>query len=466
MMNTSFSPIQNRRYEPFLLRVFDLLIAVYFVLELTNITRYVFFLKFGSLSRTATVGLTMILLGAYLLINYKTLLELITKKAVFFWFFMMLFLPVMSLVVLPQIRDIRNFLRLFLYAEISMYGMVLVYKRNFKLLGLIFSATIFLAFLNCIASKIHPQMFYAFVEMQFSVAHNSVMVAGENIIKDRATGLFNANVLGSLINTSFVWFLCFYKSKRVYPYILTIIIVALSILLIGSRGSALFFLVICFLYLVYLLKNGQYLSTGRRVPASVFCGILSVAAILGIFFLFAFRSVFFKVDKFSTLSSDENATMRVINFFSGKYGYMEDSRSERLKHSLITSQETIFIGRGVDPINIGHFGGGYYYDPHNEIARIILSYGWVYTIILFGGFVFISVRGSRFKILDSIPVIQIFIIYFLLQCMTESKLFTWYHFDFAFGVWIAMASILFSKNISITGILGRRNNPGFIQRRV
>ena len=275
MQNDINVRVPNRQYVALPIRIFEIIIAIYLVLEITNVTRYIFFIRTGVIDRVMSVGIIIVMLGGFILINLTTAFRVLGNKAVLFWFLMTLVLPVMSLLLIPQECGFRDYLRLILYAEISMFGMILAFRGSYKMLGIIFLGILTLAILNCLISRIFPHAFYGFAEVQFAKSYG-VFVSGENIVRDRATGLFNSNVLGCLLNTSFICFLCFYKGKTIIPYVLITIMTGFSVFLTGSRGAVLFFLLICVMYFIYLLKNGQYLASGRRSLFSAYIGYLFI----------------------------------------------------------------------------------------------------------------------------------------------------------------------------------------------
>ena len=426
----------------------DFLIAIFLVGSISCFNNWL--AGFFQISLTDLGIFTIFLLSSYIVINLNTLIRLLQEQIV--WVFIVLFLayPIFTLVYSPMGFSLRETAIYLLNIEHWFSIAIIMYKCPIRLIGWMGGLGLLVASFGAFASVLHPSMF----DCQFDAnlmqsLRKTSLEMGTKVILGRAFGFtLEPNVLGSNIIMFTLIYTCFYATRYAFTKLLMLAISFSAIVLTGSRGAMLSFLIFSIILFAYYFKNGIPLKGNVRST-----NVLANVVAIGILSIFSFGIV-----KMGVLSSTtetlamttsyyENPLQRIVRFLSGntsdeggvnsRLALMKNYAGEIAQHPLGSGLFAMEYHFFINPERIG--------GAHNEFLRIGYELGILYLLIILIYFFKIFFGENRYRLINSPPFMLLAFATLFWGCMFSHTVSTEKHFCFVLAT-VMIMKILLNKN--------------------
>lgn len=428
---------------------FDFLIIFFLICSVTSLNNWI--ASYFSISLTRIGILSIFLVSSYLLININIIMQLLQNRTM--WVFLLFFLivPIMTLPFSPMSRDLRSISIYLLNIAHILSFMVIMLKFPLRIIGILALVSLLIAYAGAFLSVWNPSLFdYQFDANILQSSGATSAEAGTKLIQGRAFGfLIEPNTLGSNIICLTLVYVCFYKTKYAFTKLLFLGISFLAILLTGSRGATLNYMVFLLVLSIYYLKHGIPLTL-KRVSTNFVLLLSLLSVLVGVFFISQIVTSKTTAELNKTNMYYESPTERIIRFMKGD---TEDNGSENSRLSLIRHyfHEVISypIPRGLFAMDYNYYSNKKIGGSHNEFLRIAYELSILCLLSMLIYFAFFFFGKNRYTLHYSPPFLFLAFCVIFIGCMLSHTVSVEKHYGLVLAAAITIKILLQKRPVYI-----------------
>ena len=415
---------------------------------LSNFHNFIGVSFFGLESYNIPAGCTILLLCAYIVVNLDVLGSILKTVSAWVWIVFMFAFPVLTLLYAPMGVPL-DAVRLLLFSLMVIYGMILVYKADYRVIGTIFGTALFITIVGGLLSQYFPSVLNSFAENRIQRKMGAML--GDFYVSafGRAYGFYmQPNELASNTVIFLIGFLCFYTTKTSILKIGAVLASLFVVVLTASRGGIITFIGGMFIVFLYYIRHGMPIKTSKFTMGHInplqCIAYFAVAAVTAFIIYMGTKQILFPTLGDSQLINKTNPIERIEKLLSGEDVISDSSVLSRytlFMDYLSYSKNTIIFGEGYGGMSYltmtNQFEGG----AHNAFMLIIIEYGYLHFFLFAACIVWIWGRSLRHKTYDSpYPFAALATVLFLIS-MTNHNVLTMNSFNFTIGVLLGLLEI-------------------------
>ena len=428
---------------------FDFLIILFLIGSVTSLNNWI--ASYFSISLTRIGILSIFLVSSYLLLNINIIMQLLQNRTMLVFLLFFLIVPIMTLPISPMGSDLRSVSIYLLNIAHILSFMIIMLKFPLRIIGIIALASLLITYTGTFISVLNP----AFFDCQFDAnilqsGGATSAEAGTKLIQGRAFGfLIEPNMLGSNIICLTLIYVCFYKTKYAFTKLLFLGMSFLAILLTGSRGATLSYIVFLLVLSIYYSKYGIPLTLRRA--STNFVLLLSLLSVLvGVFFISQIVTSKTTVELNKTNMYYESPAERIIRFMKG------DTRDNGLENSRLSLMRNYFHEVISYPAPRGLFAMDYNYlsdkkigGSHNEFLRVAYDLSIFYLLSMLIYFAFFFFGRNRYALHYSPPFLFLALCVIFIGCMTSHTISVEKHYGLVLAAAITIKILLQKRPVYI-----------------